>query len=686
MVHIGAIIGQGITKTAGIERFFVLRHSEEELTDEMDETTSLVYGSMDDKYNNKPTKKRRTHSNDTSILSQLFSHLSKFRNDHERRDLISIGVACGFACAFGAPVGGLLYSMEEASSYLSVRIMWRTLVSTALGTLMISVYYGSLARYSVLSLGIDLSSDEKVLNATKFLEIPVYVVIAAASGLLGALFNANFEYTNRRRKEFYGGPTMPRWKFRTFKLLEVAAVSLLTSILTFVLPVSLPWACVPFNDLAEKEKGIIDPLNADDIQESQLNCPVGMINEIGSILLGSRDEAMNEILTDPAVFEARTLLTCGLIFYFLMLITFGIDMPTGMFMPTLITGSNLGGWAGIMIQRHVMSTVNPSTFALLGATGMLAGIQRTTVSLVVIMMEATGKIEVLIPLIVTVIVARYVGDLFNEGIYHIGMHLKGYPYRDLYVKSGYDIVDVTHIMTTPVVTLKEIETVARLMHILKKTTHNGFPVVDKTETFVGLIRRDQIVALIECGIYCGESNNKPSTSIDSSVVLAENTTTDNNFQKVNLGARHRKTTRHRRNDSEDISLRPENEWYRDSVLKPTVGGRMSSILRGTAEILPTGTRQRRNRTRVHLGDHGCLVVDAPHDEVSEHVDIAAAMNCAARSVMERCPISQAYILYASCGLRHLTVLASGGRVSGIITRKNLDPEFLEEMTGIGSHD
>lgn len=342
--------------------------------------------------NHESEEKSTTCCSHSTIFSQLLSHLSKFRNDHERRDLISIAVACGFACAFGAPVGGLLYSMEEASSYLSVRIMWRTLVATALGTLMISVYYGSLDRYSVLSLGVDLltSDDQEVLFTARFLEIPLYVLCGAASGLLGAFFNANYEYTNKRRKAFYGDPRMSRSRFLRYKLLEVAAVSLLTSTLTFVLPVTLPWACTRSNEKVGSEKDAILE-SSEEINSIQFNCPTGMVNEIGSILLGSRDDAMNDILTDPTIFEARTLLTCGLTFYFLMLITFGIDMPSGMFMPTLITGSTLGGWAGIMIQRYILPTVAPATFAMLMATGLLAGIQRTTVSLVVIMVRKVTR-------------------------------------------------------------------------------------------------------------------------------------------------------------------------------------------------------------------------------------------------------------------------------------------------------
>jgi len=68
-------------------------------------------------------------------------------------------------------------------------------------------------------------------------------------------------------------------------------------------------------------------------------------------------------------------------------------------MPTLLTGSMYGGWAGIMIQKFFISEVNPAHIALIGATALLAGIQRTTVSLCVIMMEATGQVKVRIHII-----------------------------------------------------------------------------------------------------------------------------------------------------------------------------------------------------------------------------------------------------------------------------------------------
>ena len=51
-----------------------------------------------------------------------------------------------------------------------------------------------------------------------------------------------------------------------------------------------------------------------------------------------------------------------------------------------------------------------------------------TVSLAVILLEATDEIEYGLPLLVTLMVAKWVGDLFNEGLYDIHSELREIPY------------------------------------------------------------------------------------------------------------------------------------------------------------------------------------------------------------------------------------------------------------------
>ena len=68
-----------------------------------------------------------------------------FQSDLDRSDFVSAGVAAGLAAAFGAPIGGVLYSLEEASTFWKASTTKRALLSATIATFVLAI----LRRWSV---------------------------------------------------------------------------------------------------------------------------------------------------------------------------------------------------------------------------------------------------------------------------------------------------------------------------------------------------------------------------------------------------------------------------------------------------------------------------------------------------------------------------------------------------------
>lgn len=137
------------------------------------------------------------------------------------------------------------------------------------------------------------------------------------------------------------------------------------------------------------------------------------------------------------------------------------------------------------------------------------------------MLEATGNITYLLPLMLTFATSRYTGNAFNESIYDIQIHLKEMPFLEgsLHSLGMLNNHPISEIMATPVVTLQEVEKVRRVMEILTNTKHNGFPVVSKEGRLRGLILRKTLCSLLKLKAYSTPAS-EPATA-DGGIVLAQ---------------------------------------------------------------------------------------------------------------------------------------------------------------------
>lgn len=610
------------------------------------------------------------------MLTWTSSELSHFATDGERRDLVSIGASCGFAASFGAPVGGLLFILDDISSYFSKNLILRILVANALGTFCLAYSSHDLSNYSVINLGTHVENGVSSIFINRVEEIPLYILVGVGGGVLGGLFCMAFMFLRRNITGRYParGHGRAKWQF-----LEVAAVSILTSVLIYWLP-SQEFACKDHSDLQthgvdyRAAASSMEGFRLEQTHRGRFFCGEGQINELANMLFGSRIDAIKRILTDPGEFKLETLLAVGSLFYVLMTLTLGVAIPSGIFTPTVLIGAAFGGAAGMLFKEHIDPAITPSTFALLGVAALLAGIQRSTVSVAVILVEGTGQIKILTPAIITVVVARYVASLiYKKGVFEAVLEWKDLPYLSGEEnKRRYDGIEVGDIMTDcPVESVRPMENAKTLVALLERSTHHGFPVIDpETKRFLGLVRRDQIAALLECGIFDQSTGNRassawarPQTGVEKSPLM--------------------RWAYHINDDRYEYIL--EHSTRTPAHVEVERAPRFSMISSPALQVSDYSSLPTEFAT-VEQNDEGNIIVSWLNPDYTNHfVNIGAVMNRGAFVVTEFCPVSKAYNLFTALGLRHLVVLGgsgSGGEVVGVLSRANLVPEYIKERTGL----
>lgn len=125
-----------------------------------------------------------------------------------------------------------------------------------------------------------------------------------------------------------------------------------------------------------------------------------------------------------------------------------------------------------------------------------------TISLTVILLEATGNEQYVLPLMLTLMSARLTGAMFNDDLYHIHIHLKkGVKFLEAEltsVKSHTELV-AGQVMGENVIFLRLVEKVGTILDILRSTRHTTFPVVDEENDGVlyGTISRSELCVLLK---------------------------------------------------------------------------------------------------------------------------------------------------------------------------------------------
>ncbi|CAN6309742.1 unnamed protein product [Urochloa humidicola] len=447
-----------------------------------------------------------------SLLGQGGSakyHLSSrwvriFESDRDRRDLVTCGCAAGVAAAFRAPVGGVLFALEEVTSWWRSHLMWRVFFTSAVVAVVVRSAMnwcnsGKCGHFGAGGFIIwDISGGQEDYS---YQELFPMAIIGVIGGLLGALFNQLTLYITKWRRTYL------HKKGKRVQIFEACLISLLTSTISFVLP--LLRKCSPCPQL-ESNSGIECPHPpGTDGNFVNFYCSKDKeYNDLATIFFNTQDDAIRNLFSAKTFHEysARSLITFLVMFYSLAVVTFGTAVPAGQFVPGIMIGSTYGRLVGMFVVKFYKKlNIEEGTYALLGAASFLGGSMRMTVSLCVIMVEITNNLKLLPLIMLVLLVSKAVGDFFNEGLYEEQARLRGIPLLDSRPKQVMRNMNAKDACRNQkVVSLSRVSRVVDIVSVLRTNKHNGFPVVDRGQNgeslVIGLILRSHLLVLLQAKV------------------------------------------------------------------------------------------------------------------------------------------------------------------------------------------
>lgn len=404
-----------------------------------------------------------------NIACRLFSKYD--RNDAKRREVLSAAAAAGVAVAFGAPLGGVLFGLEEVAYFFPAKTLFRTFFCciTAALTLKFLNPYGT---HKIVMFQV------RYLVDWEYFEIGSFILVGVLGGAAGAFF---IKASRRWAKTFRRIPMI-----KSHPLLEVILVAFITGLIGY-------WNVFTKLPVAKLLYNLAAPCDDRDNNLENLGLCPEKSDDIPPILLN--------------------LLTAFLIKGFLTIITFGIKVPAGIYVPSMVVGGLMGRFVGHVVQWAVMATpewtvwgdcsktgatcIQPGVYGLIAAGSTMCGVTRLSVTLAVILFELTGSLDYVLPFSLAILVAKWVADAIEPlSIYDLLTEMNSYPFlnnkhKPIFTSELADIVPrvrkerIIDISNSPVVPAGSLRTKLELLHKAGELD-GGLPII-RHGILVGLI-------------------------------------------------------------------------------------------------------------------------------------------------------------------------------------------------------
>ncbi|MBU0529058.1 chloride channel protein [bacterium] len=197
-------------------------------------------------------------------------------------------------------------------------------------------------------------------------------------------------------------------------------------------------------------------------------------------------------------------LTSSIPFYLVILILFGKIFATsislgsgssgGIFAPSLFMGSMLGNALGTVFHNFFPNiTASPGAYALVGMAALVAATTHAPITAILIIFEMTSEYSVILPLMVTSILATVITTRMLDGsIYTIKLKRRGID-----IHGGADMalmskLQISRLKQQFVEIVSEETSLSELLEKMSQSDQNNIYVCKKDDVLVGIVTQGMI--------------------------------------------------------------------------------------------------------------------------------------------------------------------------------------------------
>jgi len=427
-----------------------------------------------------------------SIVAALMSRLVTsfqgiYANESRKSEMLAAACAVGVACCFGAPIGGVLFSIEVTSVYFAVRNYWRGFFAAVIGAIV----------FRLLSVWFEREETIVAVFRTTFPNVfpydPQELFVFALIGVICGVGGALFVFIHRKYVLWMRSNKQLNKFLQQNRFIYPFAVSFFISALTF------PGLLGKFlaSDTTTHEQVLTLFSNF-----TWARAPNEMEAEEYEYIKHWRDPYSDSIFVSLTIYIIAT--------FFLSILASTLPVPSGVLIPTFKIGAAFGRLVGeamhVWFPEGVrygdqISYILPGGYATVGAAAF-SGAVTHTISISVIVFELTGQITHAVPVLVAVLISNAIASFLQPSCYDSIILIKKLPYLPDIIpsSSGAYNIFVESFMLSDVKYIWYGMSYAELRDVLRQGKKlKGFPLVDNPEHMVllGSIRRQELIAAIE---------------------------------------------------------------------------------------------------------------------------------------------------------------------------------------------